>query len=204
METLLNPNLAYLLLAGGLFFAILAMLSPGTGLLEIGALFTLLLAGWSAYSISLPINYWAPFVLIIGVILFILSIRKTGQWLLLACSLIVLMIGSAYLFRGTEWWLPAVNPILAAFVSILSGGFSWLAARKALEARNAAPTHNLQSLIGKLGEAKTAIHQEGSVQVGSELWSAFSDQQIPSGTMVRVVERQGFILKVEAIETTQP
>jgi membrane-bound ClpP family serine protease len=37
MEFLQNPNVVYLLLAGGLIFAVLALVAPGTGVLEIGA-----------------------------------------------------------------------------------------------------------------------------------------------------------------------
>ena len=36
MDFLQNPNVAYLLLAGGLVFAVLALAAPGTGVLEIG------------------------------------------------------------------------------------------------------------------------------------------------------------------------
>ena len=42
----LNPNVAYLFLVAGFSLALMAVLTPGTGLLEIGALFVLLLAGW--------------------------------------------------------------------------------------------------------------------------------------------------------------
>jgi membrane-bound serine protease (ClpP class) len=54
-------------------------------------------------------------------------------------------------------------------------------------------------LIGSIGEAKTEINDEGSVQVGGELWSARSDQAIPLGARVRVIAREGFILKVEPL-----
>ena len=64
-------------------------------------------------------------------------------------------------------------------------------------------TRILQALIGAIGEAKTDIHQEGSVYAGGEQWSARSDQPIPTGARVRVLEREGFTLKVEAIEAPQ-
>ncbi len=54
MEFLQNPNITYLLLAGGLIFAVLALVSPGTGVLEIGALFILGLAGWGIAYYNLP------------------------------------------------------------------------------------------------------------------------------------------------------
>ena len=48
MEFLQNPDVIYLLLAGGLMFAVLALAAPGTGFLEIGAIFVLAIAGWGA------------------------------------------------------------------------------------------------------------------------------------------------------------
>ena len=51
--------------------------------------------------------------------------------------------------------------------------------------------------MGKIGEARTAIHQEGSVLIDSELWSARSQESIPAGEHVRVVKRDGFTLEVE-------
>ena len=198
MEFLLNPNVAYLLLAVGLIFAVLALLSPGTGLLEIAALFVLVLAGWGVY--NLPTNLWALAILIAGAILFVVAVRKAGQWIYLAASILALVIGSAFLFRGEAWWMPAVNPFLALIISVLSGGFFWLATRKALEARNVQLSHDLGRLIGEIGEAKSTIQDEGSVQVAGELWSAHSDQLIPIGAQVRVVGREGFILQVEAVD----
>jgi len=200
MDILLDPNIAYLLLAGGLVFAVLAILNPGTGLLEIIALFALLLSGWSIYNMADQINWWALLVIFAGVILFIVAVYRFGHLLLLAMAIVAVVIGSAFLFHGLQWWLPAVNPILTASVGVLSGGFFWIAARKTIEANRTRPTHDLESLVGMTGEAKTEIHQEGSVQVAGELWSATSDEPIPQGKQVRVVRREGFVLRVEAIE----
>jgi membrane-bound serine protease (ClpP class) len=202
MEFLLDPNIAYLILAGGMMLAILAVLSPGTGLLELGALFALLLAGYSMS--QLPINLWAFLLLIVGVIPFLLAVRRSGQVIYLVISILAAIIGSTFLFRSEVWWLPAVNPFLAVVVSGLSGGFLWIVARKVLEAESARPTHDLGTLIGAFGEAKTDINGDGSVQVDGELWSAISHQRIERGARVRVVGREGFILEVEPAHATPP
>lgn len=195
MEFLLDANVAYILLVGGMSLAILAILNPGTGILELVALFALILAGWEVY--HLPFNYWAFALLLVGGGLFLLSVRKTKHWGYLAFSILALVTGSAFLFRGEQWWQPSVNPILAVSVSLLSGGFFWLAARKVIEADSLQPAHDINQLVGAIGEAKTEIHEEGSVQIGAELWSARSSQFIPQGERVRVVAREGFVLIVE-------
>lgn len=198
MDILLTPDFAYLLLVGGLVCAVLALLSPGTGVLEVLGLFTLVLAGWRIY--NLPFNIWSLAILLVGGALFVFSTRKTSQWPWLIVSILCLVIGSVFMFRGETGWQPAVNPFLATVVSVLSAGFFWLAARKSMEANLARPAHDLNSLIGMIGEAKTKIYTEGSVQVQGELWSAYSDSPIPVDSQVRVIGREGFLLHVEAIE----
>ncbi len=197
MDVLLNPNVAYLIFAGGMMVAILAVISPGTGLLEIAAGFAFLLAGWAVY--NLPVNGWALVILAIGVFPFLIAVRRSGRLIYLGISIAALVIGSAYLFRGETWWQPAVHPLLALVVSVLLTGFFWIAVRKYLEAVIARPAHDLRSLIGAIGEAKTDIQDEGSVQVGGELWSARSDRLIIHGERVRVIAREGFLLTVEPV-----
>ncbi len=202
MGILANPDVAYLLLAGGLVFAVLALAAPGSGILEIFALFLVLSTGYLISIVPIQINWWAFPLILIGLLLFFLALQKPGRLLYLALSILALVVGSAYLFHGSLWYAPGVNPALAAVVSILSAGFFWLAGRKVLEARNMQPRHELESLIGKLGQARTEIGQDGSVLVGSELWSAHSKQIIPDGARVRVIGREGFNLEVEPVDQT--
>jgi len=194
-QFLLNPNVVYLILVFGFLLTIMALISPGTTILEIGAFFTLLLAGWGVY--NLPINLWALVILTFGVVPFLLAVRKYKQPIYLTLSIASLIVGSVFLFQGQEWWQPAVNPFLAIIVSILAGGYVWIIVTKGMEAASAPPMHDLKALIGSTGEAKTDIHREGSVQVAGELWSAQSEQLIPNGSSIRVIGREGFILLVE-------
>jgi membrane-bound ClpP family serine protease len=53
------------------------------------------------------------------------------------------------------------------------------------------------NLVGQIGEARTDILDEGSAQVGGELWSARSLRAIPKGSRVEVVARDGFVVVVE-------
>jgi membrane-bound serine protease (ClpP class) len=197
MEFLLDPNIAYVLLVVGVILALLAIVTPGTGMLEVGAFFCMLLPAYVAYRVGL--NWWAPILLVLSTIPFAYAIRKPKRELYLLLSILGVIAGSLYLFPG-EGWVPGVNPIVAVVVSVLSAVFTWLIVRKTLKALHAHPAHDLTLLIGQTGEAKTNIQDNGSVQVAGELWSARSQKSIPAGKMVRVVGREGFILLVEKIE----
>jgi membrane-bound serine protease (ClpP class) len=195
MDFLLNPNIAYLFLLAGVLLGLMAVITPGTGLFEIGAFFCLALAGYAVYNLSF--NFWMLIVLSLSIIPFILAIRKPKREWLLALSILGLVVGSMFLFTTEDWWRPAVDPILAFVSSVLYAGFIWIAVQKTIQAAHARPSHDLSVLIGNIGEAKTRIHTEGSVQVGGELWSARSEKSIPKGSTIKVVAREGFVLVVE-------
>jgi len=197
-DFLLDPNLAYLFVMGGFSLALMAILTPGTGIFEIGALFGLLLAGWGIY--NLPINYWALALLLLGVFPFILALRKSGRLLYLGISIFALIIGSAFIFRGDVWWRPEVSLVLATVTSLLSGGFFWIVASKTLEADASPLQHDLATLIGAVGEAKSDVHLDGSVYVDGEIWTARSQAPLAVGTIVRVIAREGLVLDVEKLD----
>lgn len=202
MDVMFDPNLIYLLLAAGLIVAVLALAVPGTGLLEVGAAIILGLAGLGILLGEQTLNVWALSVIVFGLALFFVSLRRgrrRGGRFWLALAILAMILGSAYIFQSADWWRPAVHPLLAAAVSIPWGAFFWFVGRKVIEAESQRPRHDLDALMDAVGEAKTPVHQSGSVQVGGELWSALSDQPIQPGQAVRVVGRDGFYLKVEAL-----
>ncbi len=194
MNLFLDPNIAYVILVLGSILILLAIVSPGSGILEIGALFTLVLAGYAVYYLSF--NLWALIILVLSLIPFVFAIRKPKRAIYLAISILMMTVGSVYLFPSSGF-RPAVNPWLAMSVSILAGVFVWFVIMKTIQAMHARPSHDLSTLIGQTGEAKSAIYSEGSVQVAGELWTARSKKTIPAGSHVRVVAREGFILVVE-------
>lgn len=199
MEFLIEANVAYTLLVTGILLGLLALITPGTGILEIGALFAFVLAGYGAY--NLGINSWAIVVLVISIIPFLYALRlPRWRMALLGTSIILAIGGSIFLFPGENGW-PAVNPIVAAFVSLFYGGFLYYGIERTIAAMNTRPSHDLNALIGKTGEAKSKIQEDGSVQVAGELWSARSEKNIPEGSSIKVVGREGFILLVEKVSS---
>lgn len=200
MEFLLNPDIAYLLLVVGFLIATLALVTPGTGLLETIAFFILAAAGW--ITSQLNFNWVAIVILALGVFPFLLALRKTQKVLFLICSLAALTVGSTFLFVE-DGWKPVVHPVLAVLINGLAIGFFWVVIRKGLEAIQSVPMHRLGNLIGVIGETRTEVFRDGSVYAHGELWSAHSEAPIPAFTRVRVIERDGFSLKVEEITDQQ-
>jgi membrane-bound serine protease (ClpP class) len=194
MSFLLDPNVTYLLLVLGFVLGILALFTPGTGLLEIGALFAIALAGYGIY--QLDINLWALLLMVAGIVPLIFAIRKPKRWYWLLAALALMVVGSIFLFprnAGTE----TINPFFASLVSIAAIAITWWIGRKGLEAVKMRPSQDLRNLIGQVGEARTAIQQEGTVYAGGEEWSARSQERIPAGAQIKVIDREGLVLIVE-------
>jgi len=194
MDFLLEPNIAYLILLSGVLLGLMAIVTPGTGLFEIGAFFCLALAGYAVYNLSF--NAWALILIVLSIIPFIYAIQKPNRELYLGLSIFLLVVGSVFLF-AVDGWKPAVNPFVALVTSGLMSAFLWVVVRKTVQAAAVRPTHSLEVLVGSTGEARSKIHDEGSVYVAGEMWSARSDKPIPAGSSIRVVSREGFILVVE-------
>jgi membrane-bound serine protease (ClpP class) len=193
LESPILPDILYVLFVVGLWTLALAIVTPGTGVLEVLAVIGV---GAAALGTAIvPINGWALILIAVGAAFFALSLagRRTWLWLLLAAG--AESFGSAFLFI-TQSGTPAVDPILAVLTSVLTVGFFWLAVGKALAAQRAQPRMEPLDVVGRTGEARTAIDQTGSAYVAGELWSARSQTPIAVGSRVRVIERDGLILTV--------
>jgi len=194
MDFLLEPNIAYLILLASVLLGFMALVSPGTGLFEIGAFFSIALAGYAVYNLSF--NWWALVLLVLSIVPFVYAIQKPKREIYLGLAILLIIVGSMFMFPRIEG-KASVNPLVAITASSLVAGFLWIAVRKSIEAGSVRPSHDLEALVGQVGEARTDIHEEGSVQVGGEMWSARSASLIPKGSPVRVVRRDGFVVVVE-------
>jgi len=194
MDSLLNPNIGYIALMASMLLTLMALLSPGTGVLEAGALVLLVFCGWLIY--NLPTQLWALVLMLVGFVPLVLSTKRRWHYGYLIASIVCFLVGAAFIFKGESW----VHPLLLLIVSALEGGAFWVVARKTLEAYLETPIQDLSRLIGTVGEARTDIYQEGAMFTNGELWSARSSSLIAKGKPVRVLDREGLILIVEEMK----
>ena len=200
MDLLLDPNVAYMILVVGFVLGVLALFTPGTGFLEVGVLFAILLAGYAI--IRQPINLWALILLAVGVIPFLIAVRKYKQWYYLLLAIVSIVVGSVFLFRS-ETGTPAINPVLASLMSVITVVLLWIIGRKGIEALNLQPAQDLSAIIGQTGIARSDIRQSGTIYVAGEEWTAHSEKLIREGRPARVTAREGLVLLVEPAETNE-
>jgi membrane-bound serine protease (ClpP class) len=200
---LFEPNVAYLLLMDSIIMGVLALYTPGTGLIEIGAVFALVLAVYGFY--NMPVNAWAFILLLLGITPFILPLfwkkplRREQDIAIVLVSFAALLVGSFFLVQVSESQ-KGMDLLVILLTSAFTAAVFWLVSHKGIEAIRRRPTHDLSRLTGMSGVATTDIFKEGSVYADGEQWSARSKRKIPAGSHVKVINREGFTLEVERIE----
>ena len=90
MEFLINPNVAYILLVLGSVLTLLAIVTPGSGLLEVGAFFCFVLPVYAA--IQNGLNWWALVILLLSILPFVYAIRKPKREWALAISILAMVV----------------------------------------------------------------------------------------------------------------
>ena len=190
-------NLLYLVLVAGVWLTALAIVSPGTGTLEVLAFSTLIAAGFGMAYVA--INWWAVVVLILGVIFLLLALRLKREEMWLFLSAVAFCLGSVFLFRLEEGGA-AVHPAVAISASAVTMVFFWIALRNSIIAYKSSPMIDISKLQGAIGEVRTPLDPTGSIYVSGELWTARADAKMKVGTKVRVRDREGLVLIVEAAE----
>ena len=192
LNLLSNPNVAYLILVAGLWAAALAVVVPGTGLLEASAIGFFALSALAL--LSAEVNWWGAALLGLGAAGFVLALLRRRSALFLPLSALALSAGSAFVFRAEDG--SGVNPFLAVGVTAVTVAYFWIAIRKSLEAQRLRPRQDPDSLIGQIAEVRSELNPEGAIYFGGELWTARADEALPAGTRVKIVGRMGLTLKV--------
>ena len=193
---MIDPNVIYLALVLGLWMGVTAIYMPGTGIAEMLAL---LGVGGAIFAlISLPTNWFAVILLVIGVLSFMVVPFVRREYAPLALLGLVLQgIGGWFLFHdGTQ-----VSPLLIALTLVIPLAYHQWVLLPMLDKAHREPIVDKEStLIGARGRVVKALDPTGTINVQGELWTATSDQPLPAGAEVVVLEREGLAVVVEKVK----
>lgn len=196
MLTLTDPNLIYIALVLGLWVGVTAVYLPGSFIPELLAVGVL---GVTVYALTLVNTNWiAVTILLIGVLLFIVMPFVKRQFILLAMGgLVMQAIGAFFLFEDMS-----VSPILILLTVGISLLYHQYLLLPVLEKVKSQPVFSPENtLIGAHGRVVSTIDPVGTVNVQGELWTAQSDEVLPRGTEIVVVDRDGLQIYVEPIKS---
>lgn len=201
LNSISNPQIAFLLLLVGIYGLIFGFMSPGTYVPEmIGAICLILaLYGMGLFEVSV-----FGIILIIAAILLFVAEALTPTFGILTVGGIICLIIGAFMFPR-EPLLPADwfknFRILVYSISIVSAGFFIFGLSAVIKIRKQKPTTGTDELLDKIVEAKTDIAPKGTVKVQGEIWNVKAEgDHIRKGEEVRIVGRDGLTLIVKKVE----
>ncbi|MEJ5301490.1 MAG: nodulation protein NfeD [Thermodesulforhabdaceae bacterium] len=196
LKTISNPTLAYILLMIGLAGLYFELSQPGAVLPGVIGAISLILAFYALQ--TLPVNYAGILFIILAIIFFILEIKVSSYGMLAIAGLISLTLGSIMLFRSPSGHLMVPYSVLVPSVLGISL-FFLVVAGLTYRAQRMKPKIGVEALIGARGIVEEPLTPTGKIFVEGELWNAESDEFLPKGTEVEVVEVHNLKLRVKKI-----
>src|SRR5215831_17162871 len=196
LDALMEPDLAFLLLAIGALALYIEFNHPGAVIPgTVGVVFILV----AAFALNLLPTRFAALGLIVGAFaLFAAEAKFATHGVLTMGGIVLLTLGGLLLIDAP---IPEMRVHLwtALAVSIPLGVITAFLMSIALKARRNKVVTGEQGLVGETGVAQTALSPQGKVFVHGELWNAVASSALPVGQMVVVRRVDGLTLYVDPL-----
>jgi membrane-bound serine protease (ClpP class) len=201
LDDLMDPNVAFLLLAIGALALYVEFNHPGAVIPgTVGVVFILL----AAFALNFLPTRFAALGLILGAfVLFAAEAKFATHGVLTIGGIVLLTLGGLLLVDSP---IPEmrVHLLTALAVSIPLGVITAFLMTIAVRARRNKIVTGAQGLVGETGVAQTALSPQGKVFVHGELWDAVASSPLPPGEMIVVRKIDGLTLEVEPLGATPP
>jgi len=197
LSSLMDPNIAFLLLALGALALYAEFNHPGAVVPGVVGVISIVLALFALN--FLPTRFASLALLLVAFALFALEAKFASHGVLAAGGIVCMVIGALFLVDGP---IPQmrVNIVTAVAVSLPIGIIAVFLTTLVLRARRGRVSTGSEGMIGEIGIARTPLGPEGKVFVHGELWNAVAANAIPEGARVRVAGVNGLHLLVEPAE----
>lgn len=197
LDTLSDPNIAYVLMLLGIYGLLFELYNPGSVLPGVVGGISLILAFYSLH--TLPVNYAGLALIAFAIVLFVADLKVASHGILSVGGVISLILGSMMFIRSDSalefvqlsWTviLTCAAMTLLFFMFVIGFGI------RALQSK---PSTGSEGLVGEFGEALTPLNPGGRVRIHGEIWNAVSvSGKIAKDASVRVVAMENLTLHVE-------
>jgi membrane-bound serine protease (ClpP class) len=201
LDDLMDPNVAFLLLAIGALALYVEFNHPGAVIPgTVGVVFILL----AAFALNFLPTRFAALGLILGAFALFAAEAKFATHGVATIGGIALLTLGGLLLVDSPIPEMRVHLLTALAVSIPLGLITAFLMTIALKARRNKVVTGAQGLVGEMGIAQTALSPQGKVFVHGELWNAVASSTLPPGQMVIVRSIDGLTLQVDPLAATPP
>ncbi len=199
LDTLMDPNISFLLLAIGALALYVEFNHPGAVIPgTVGVVFILL----AAFALNFLPTRFAALGLILGAFALFAAEAKFATHGVATIGGIALLTLGGLLLVDSPIPEMRVHLLTALAVSIPLGLITAFLMTIALRARRNKVVTGAQGLVGETGVAQTALSPLGKVFVHGELWDAVASSALPPGQLVVVRRIDGLTLQVDALGAT--
>jgi membrane-bound serine protease (ClpP class) len=195
LDTILDPNIAFILLTIGINALLFELSSPGGYIAGILGAICLVL-GFFALGV-LDVNWTGLALIVLAFVLFMADVMTPSLGVLTALGIVAFTLGALILFSSP---LYQVSLSLVITVALVTGAFFLFVVTKAVAAQRRPSATGREALVGAVAQVREPLDPSGMVWVQGELWQARSEAgPIPAGATVRVVAVEGLRLLVEPV-----
>lgn len=204
LQTLTNPNIVFILLSIGVQAILIELSSPGGWVAGFIGVVCLALA---TYGLGiLPVNWFGIVFFVLAFVLFLLDIKAPTHGALTVAGVGSFIAGGLILFNspGIPSFQRVSIPLVIGTGLVTAVIFAAIVGF-ALRAQKKPVITGQESMKERTGTVVKELNPYGSVQMGGELWTAESENEmtIPEGTKVRVVAVKGLTLVVTPVGSTK-
>ena len=190
-----DPNVATLLLAIGAIGLYMEFQSPGLIVPGVTGVAAFILLGFALQ--ILPFSWVGGLVVLLGLGLLIAELFITSFGLLFAAGVTCFLIGGTMVFDR-----PEVSDLTVSFWEVLVPITAAMTVLGLLIVYSLGRTFRTQQtagvdeMVGLIGRCETVIDPKGKVFVRGEYWNSVSEETIPVGESVEILEIKGLTLHV--------
>jgi membrane-bound serine protease (ClpP class) len=190
-----HPTIAYLLLLAGIYGLVLEAFHPGVLLPGVAGAICLLVG---LYALQLlPVNYAGLALMMLGVCLVLAEALMPSVGAIGIGGVLAFVIGSIMLFdAGVPGY--AVNMGVIAGMALAGVVLLSLLLRLAARARRTRAFNGDERMLLSTGELTEPLDAAGDgwARICGEQWRVHGDAPLPAGSRIRVVGRDGLLLRI--------
>ncbi len=193
INTIADPNIAYLLLMAGILGLYMEFSNPGVIFPGVAGAICLLLASVSFQ--LLPFSYAGLLLILLGIALLVGEAFMPSFGVLGIGGVISLAFGSMLLFDTENTGIAVDRSVIFTAVATL-GTFCFAIIYLVFRSQVSKMTLGIEGLVGEIGEVRGKLSPTGKIFVHGEYWNAASEGEIEVGEKVEVIGFDGMTLKV--------
>ncbi|MGE3989951.1 NfeD family protein [Pseudorhodoplanes sp.] len=198
LESIGNPDAAFVLLIVGIYALLLEFANPGTFLPGLIGVICLTLAALALS--ALPVQYGALALLLAGIALMTAEAFTPGFGILGLLGFMAFVAGGYYLFDTPAGQIEMrVSMPLLFGSAVASAGLIFFVVGAAVKARQRPTATGSEQLLSEQGTVIDWSGDQGTIRIHGEVWSARAQRPLAPGDGVRVKSRDGLVLLVEPV-----